>query len=662
MNFFERQRQVRRVSVRLVALFVVAVLGIVAVVDLAVLIGFNGAALPAAQLAALLVVTSLATVAVIGLAALIRTVTLRGGGGRVARELGGVLVPPDTTDWHLRRLRNVIEEIAIASGVPVPEVYLLPDEQGINAFAAGWSTSDAAIAVTRGALDRLNRDELQGVIAHEFSHVVNGDMRLNIRLMGLLFGILFLAVIGRGLLRTGYATGRARGDNRGGNPLPLVGLVMVAAGYIGVLVGRLIKASVSRQREYLADASAVQFTRQTTGLAGALKKIAGLPAGSALASPRAEEVGHMLFGSGIRHPALSRVSALFATHPPVLDRIAALDPRFDPAEVAGLSRRWATTLPSGQAEDRALGLTGEQASGAAGPASGPAGMAGAAEALPDVGHRVPADPKGVVDQIGTAPPEAHPQAAALLRQLPPDLLAQARQADAVVPLVLGLLFSADDEVRTRQHAQLFDRHGKVLADAALRAGHATAALHPLLRLPLAEVALPALRHRPPAQRTAVIDTVATLVHADGRISVSEYCLSRLLIGELRDSLRPAPRAGTGRRRLRDTWPAVTTLLSVLARAGQPDPDAAARAFAAGVRQLPAPRRPGPARLTPTGDGVLDLEAVWPQLDTLQPEQKAQLIAAAVTVIGHDGVMTVPEVELLRTICLLLHSPLPPSAY
>lgn len=331
MNFFERQRQLRRLSVRLVLLFAIAVVGIIVTVDLAVLFAFNAFDASVGNIAGIVAVASLATAAVIALATLYRMATLKGGGGRVARELGGDYVPEDTVDPQLRRLRNVVEEISIASGVPVPEIYVLQNEASINAFAAGWSTSDAAIAVTRGALERLNRDELQGVIAHEFSHVVNGDMRLNIRLMGLLFGILFLAVAGETILRSGVFT-RSRNEKSGGNPLPLIGIALLVAGYIGVLVGRVIKASVSRQREYLADASAVQFTRQTSGLAGALKKIAGLPAGSKLVSPKTEEVGHMLFATG-------KLSAIFATHPPLPDRIKALDPTFDPAQLGALAQQ-----------------------------------------------------------------------------------------------------------------------------------------------------------------------------------------------------------------------------------------------------------------------------------------------------------------------------------
>jgi Zn-dependent protease with chaperone function len=223
-------------------------------------------------------------------------------------------VPNDTGDFACRRLRNVIEELAIAAGVPVPQVFVLEEEAGINAFAAGYAPADAAITVTRGALDKLTREELQGVIGHEFSHVLNGDMRLNIRLVGVVFGILVVSVIGRKIAEN------VRGRDSSG--VVLFGLVLAAAGYVGVVFGRIIKASISRQREFLADASAVQFTRQTEGIAGALKKIGALAEGSALDSGGKEEVAHMLFGDGVGY------SALFATHPPLLDRIRRLDPSF----------------------------------------------------------------------------------------------------------------------------------------------------------------------------------------------------------------------------------------------------------------------------------------------------------------------------------------------
>ena len=337
VNFFERQREVRRVSTRLVFLFAAAVIGIVVSVNVVLLIALNLSNTPPQHIATVIVATTVVTLIAIGLAALFRTIALRGGGGVVARAAGGVLVPTDTQDPQLRRLRNVVEEIAIASGVTVPEIYILPQEKGINAFAAGWTPADAAVAVTRGSLERLNRAELQGVIGHEFSHVVNGDMRLNIKLMGLLFGILFLAVIGRGFTQAGFLSGGGRDDNRDSNALPLVlfGIALVGVGFIGVAAGRLIQSAVSRQREYLADASAVQYTRQTSGIVGALAKIAGLEEGSTLRTPKRDEVGHMLFGSG------TSLTSLFATHPPLTDRIRVLDPSFDQAKLEQLARQWA---------------------------------------------------------------------------------------------------------------------------------------------------------------------------------------------------------------------------------------------------------------------------------------------------------------------------------
>jgi Zn-dependent protease with chaperone function len=633
MNFFERQQQVRRMSARLVVLFAIAVIGIMLAVDLAVAWAFDAFSMSAGGLGVLMGLTSLATLAAIALAALFRMVGLRGGGGKVARELGGILVPQDTADPQLRRLRNVVEEIAIASGVPVPEVYLLPQEDGINAFAAGWSTSDAAVAVTRGALESLNRAELQGVIAHEFSHVVNGDMRLNIRLMGLLFGILFLSVIGRTLAQTGLIGGGRDRDNKNtSNPLAVVGIALLVAGFIGVAAGRLIKAAVSRQREYLADASAVQFTRQTSGLVGALTKIAGLESGSRLRSPKTEEVGHMLFGAG------GRLSSWFATHPPLVDRIKVLEPSFDPEQLRQLSQQWAANPPSGMQEDISLGLA---------PAP--------AHVLPAHDSTVPMAESEVVAGIAAPSDGAFARAEGLIGQIPPQFLARARDATAVVPLVLGLLLSEDQQVRTAQHAVLVDGVGQQLADAAWADAGELAGLHPLLRLPLAELALPALRQRSAEERAAIIDQVFTLSHADGRITAFEYCLCRLVSSELDESMHPRSGWRHDRQHIAETPAAAATLLAILAEAGNPDPAAATRAFQAGAeRVMPGQHLP----YAPPPQGVIALETAWPALVDLAPADKQRLVTAAVATISYDGVTTVTELELLRTICAILHCPLP----
>ena len=245
------------------------------------------------------------------------------GGTVVAERLGGRRVFPNTIDPAERRLLNVVEEMALASGVPVPPVFLLSEEQGINAFAAGYSPSDAVVGVTRGCAEQLTRDELQGVVAHEFSHILNGDMRLNMRLIGVLHGILLMGLIGRELLRLGaFGGGGALATKTTAPPhLLVIGLAFMIIGFLGLFIGNLIKAAVSRQREYLADASAVQFTRNPEGIAGALKRIGAAVFGSKLATPRAAEASHMYFAEGI--------SSLFATHPPLNDRIARIEPQWD---------------------------------------------------------------------------------------------------------------------------------------------------------------------------------------------------------------------------------------------------------------------------------------------------------------------------------------------
>jgi Zn-dependent protease with chaperone function len=270
---------------------------------------------------------AICTLAVIFIGSTYKTMALAGGGGAVAESLGGRLVSPNTTNPEERRLLNVVEEMAIASGVGVPQVYVLDNENYINAFAAGHTISDAVVAVTRNCMTKLTRDELQGVIGHEFSHILNGDMRLNVRLIGLLFGIFCIATIGRVLMSV-------RGRNNGG--VVIAGLLLLAIGSLGVLFGRLIQAAVSRQREFLADASSVQFTRNPLGLSGALQKIGGY--GSRMDSPHASDAGHLFFGNALGDPLFN----LMSTHPPIDQRIRAIDPTWD-----GKYKR----LPEDKAED-----------------------------------------------------------------------------------------------------------------------------------------------------------------------------------------------------------------------------------------------------------------------------------------------------------------------
>ncbi|HEY6195879.1 MAG TPA: M48 family metallopeptidase, partial [Candidatus Eisenbacteria bacterium] len=328
MDFFARQDRARAQTAQLLGLFIFSVGLVVAVITLVlvVVIGSNyrdpdllvgssawwiaQAPLSAACAAGVLFVVLAGTA--------YKLLMLQGGGAVVARSMGGDLVDANTTDPLQRRLLNVVEEMAMASGVPVPAVYVLGSESAINAFAAGHTPADSVVAVTRGALEKLDRAELQGVIGHEFSHILNGDMRLNMRLLGFVAGLFAVATVGRVLMRAG------RG--RKGGPIVVAGLAMFALGWIGVLLGRMIQAAISRQREFLADASSVQFTRDPTGLKEALVKIGDPASGSRLAAHDTGDVAHMLFASGLNE--------IFDTHPPLEERIRALDPSFTPEVIA----------------------------------------------------------------------------------------------------------------------------------------------------------------------------------------------------------------------------------------------------------------------------------------------------------------------------------------
>ena len=623
MNFFEHQAAARRTSAWLVVLFALAVLGIVLAVD--------AVAWVATRSPGALAFFSLATLATIGCGSLYRIASLRGGGEPVALQMGGVPVPEDTGDPNLRRLRNVVEEIAIASGVPVPRIYVLEHEAGINAFAAGYSPSDAVVAVTRGALDRLNRDELQGVVAHEFSHILNGDMRLNIRLIGVLFGILMIGLIGRKILEGGrYTRGRGAAAAFG------FALAALVIGYIGLFFGRMIKAGVSRSRESLADASAVQFTRQTVGLAGALKKIGGLAEGATLNDrANAEEVSHMLFGEGLS------LSGLFATHPPLLKRIQALEPSFRGEQLEQLRSKWFAAAPIGLDEDALLGLD----------------SVGGAH-LPNAARELHVTPPMVAAQVASPAADDYRRADAIASGIPEALRDLAAQREAVMPLLLGLLLADDEALAARQHVEIAARFGPDAAGHAVRIHQQLVAdLHPMLRLPLAALAFPVLRLRPRPQLDAFMDTVHAVVNADGQVSLFEYCLGRLLTVQVRESLDPGRYSRFGPRKPGAVKTEIATLLAVVAQAGnQESSDGARRAYLAGMlRVLPNEH----IAYAPPANGVLALDEVWGPLDRLDPLAKQMLVEAVTAAISNDGRISVAESELLRTICSVLHCPLPP---
>jgi Zn-dependent protease with chaperone function len=616
VDFFARQHEARGTSARLVALFVLAVVSIIVVVDVVVLLltrnGTSG------YILGWVIAASAVTVLVIAGGMLAKMATLRSGGAAVALSVGAVPVDPTTSDPQLRRLINVVEEMSIASGVPMPRLFVLPREEGINAFAAGFTPADAAITVTAGSLERLNRDELQGVVGHEFSHILNGDMRLNVRLIGLLAGILLLGIVGLRVLQ--FGGGRSR-DSKA-SPVLFIAIAFLVLGFVGQFFAQLIQAAVSRQREWLADASSVQFTRQSAGLVGALKKIAGLPTGSALRDTVAErQVNHMLFGEGKRS-----FSQLYATHPPLLERIKALEPGFRPEKVRELRAEFRASPPNGLAEDAARGFA-------------------AASATP--APTVAVTPETVSSRVGSFGPDDLARGAAISARLPDELRRLAGQPSTARDLVLALLLDADADVRARQLT--------LTGPAAGRLYPQVANLPEVLRLPVIELAMPSVAAGPPDQVHAVIDLADQLARADGTYTLFEYCAVRLVGSYLRDALSPAARSTPGRADVRTVQQAAVTLLAAVATAGNPDSAAAQRAFTTGMSRL-LPGAAPPDYAPPASFAALD--AVWDPLDALDPRHKRPLVEALVAAVNDDGVLAVAEVELLRTACALLHCPLP----
>ena len=650
MNFFAQQERVRRRTKWLVLLFALGVLCVVLAIEVVVagLLANTGDAeqfvIPdgywlRAHLE-LLGWTAVAVVVLILGASLYKISTLSGGGSVVARSMGGTLISSDTRDPSHRRLHNVVEEIAIASGIPVPEIYVLEAEGAINAFAAGFTPGDAAIAVSQGALEQLDRAELQGVIAHEFSHVFNGDMRLNIRLMGVLFGLLVLGLAGRQVLRVGFY-GRSKKD---GAPILVIGLSLMVIGFVGLVFGRMIQAAVSRQREFLADASAVQFTRQPEGIAGALKKISAFGNGSALESTKTEEVGHMLFADGMGRQ-------LFATHPPLEERIRAIDPSFKPGELHKLAAKMAlhpqgSEEISGQAAVSGFAAASER--GGSDPAPSPTSTTGAVIERHD---------SQLVQAVGNPSWDHVAFAVSVREQLPPVLAESAHSLKRSIDVVLALLLDHRPVVLQRQleiiEQHMDARHKEwilVLIPELDR-------LDPVHRLLLIELAFPALKRRPKAALRIYLRVMEKLIRADNDIDVFEYALSRLVKIYLIESMNPS-RSGGGRRikSFNKVKAELATVFGVLARVGHDDEKQARRAFNAGMSIL-FPM--ATSTYEPVDNWVAGLDAALDRIDLLAPMYKEELIKGLLTTLSHDGKITLHEIEMLRAICASLHCPMPP---
>ena len=665
MDFFEAQQHARRRTTRLIVLFALAVLGTVALTYAAAMafVNFERArdVFGPQELVwfdpRILAAVAAGTVTIVGFASLYKWSSFRGGGAVVAAGVGGRRLDPNTTDLAERRLLNVVEEMAIASGVPVPAVYVLDDEAGLNAFAAGLTASDAVVAVTRGTMEKLSRDELQGVVAHEFSHILNGDMRMNVRIAAIVFGILVMGLIGRGILR-GLGRGRVRTSGKGGGGAILVilaaGLALMIIGYIGYFFGRLIQAAVSRQREFLADASAVQFTRNPGGIEGALRKIGGYALGSELATHKAAEIGHFFFAQGFHADVFGD---LWATHPPLDVRIRAIDPQWDgkyyqPPKTVDVARESFVEAGMTKPHPEVFGrIFAPAAAGAVPP------RLTALSAL------------AAVAAVGTVTSRHVDYARDLIDRLPPRLLEAARSSREAPALVYGLLAGSEGGLGDASAAVLARHAGDDAVRLVRELLPLCSALPVDSRLPLAQLALPALRQLPAADRTAFAASCQALIEADRELSYFEYAVQKVILGHLLQADAPAATA-VQIYSFNAVVDPIAVLLSALAWAGavqgaeqadgtaEADAAAADAAFRDGAGQLKLIE----ARLALLPPGACDFPRLDAALDRLAGSSfpiKQRLLLACAHTVSHDGIIRPEEGELLRAFADTLGCPIPP---
>ncbi|MBT3866871.1 MAG: M48 family metallopeptidase [Gammaproteobacteria bacterium] len=618
MDFFQSQNLARRNTRFLLLLFLLAVASLIILTNLLIFVFVNFQ--DSARIAMgqyyfsweIFFTSTCGVVLLITLASLFRLLSLRKGGAVIAELMDGELLVNAQGDLNKLKLLNVVEEMAIASGTPVPPVYLINDP-AINAFAAGYSPGDAVIGVTYGAIENLTRDQLQGVIAHEFSHILNGDMRLNIRLMGVLYGILMLALVGHTILRGVGGRGRAR------TTILVIGAGLMMVGYLGQFFGNLIKAAVSRQREFLADASAVQFTRNPKGIADALKRIGGYKIGSVLQHPESAEISHSFFSEGVSFSFAS----LMATHPPLPERIKRIEPLWNGGFLE-------STPPE------------------------PATAAGSTEGVMGFSSSVNIDADEVLKHIGNPQQSQVDLARQIIATLPDDYTAAAREPYSARALVYLLMLNQSNEARTQQLSHLKASSDLGVYDALEELISHEHLLNPEMKLPLLEIALPTLRQLSYAQYKMFMANLDALIRADGRVGLSEWAVLKMIskhLGEVFEAKHTRVRHDT----LESVRSHCEVLLSLLAYCDKQSGVSPDVAFAAGKSELGLE-----VQLKDKKDlNFKKMNAALDALAELHPLRKPKLIKACIKTISADQAVSVIESELLRTIADTLECPMPP---
>ena len=643
MNFFEQQDLARRNTKRLILLLCAAVLSLILITTLlfAFIIfylqdGYTGHLYEAQHTGLwqglfntlsweLLGWMTLIICGVVFAGSAYKLIQLRSGGRVVAEAMGGRLININASDADEKKILNIVEEMAIASGTPVPPVYLIEDD-AINAFAAGHTPQDAVIGITRGCIRLLNRDELQGVVAHEFSHIFHGDMNLNIRLVALLNGILLIGLIGHYMVRS---TGQRRifrsSRDKSSAAFLSVGMALMVIGYGGTFFGNMIKAAVSRQREFLADASAVQFTRNPGGISGALKKIGGYVSGSKLESANAAEFSHMYFSQGVS----TAFNALMATHPPLDQRIKRIEPRWN-----GQYPQVEITLTNNRpADDDSVQQT-----------------VGSAQ-FAEISRKQSIDIDATLAHIGQ-PDTAHiDYAQQTLATLNEAIREAAHDPFSARALIYGLLLSKKPDQQQGQW-QLLAKEIPARELAALqKIARLSSALSERLRLPLVELCLPTLKQLSPEQAATFKGCIKLLIQADKKIHLMEWALQRIVIHHLQE-----PKVISRQHDLREMRNECQLLLSVLAYAGAASDEAAAHAFQLGVNNL---RLAALDILPKSVVKIAHLDEALDRLNQVKALQKPLLLKAMSQCILHDGVVSIAEAELFRAMADGLDCPVPP---
>jgi Zn-dependent protease with chaperone function len=646
MDFFESQESAKRNTGKLYFLFGLAILSLIVVTNFLIMFIFGFAASEMTSMAGTqqmrfdwnqFLIIGAAVAAVVFFGSLYKIKSLSGGGARIAEMLDGKLLLGGGANLKEQQVLNVVEEMAIASGIPVPPVYLL-DEEGINAFAAGYSPADAVIGISIGAVNALSREQLQGVIAHEFSHILHGDMRINIRLIGVLHGILILGIVGRSLL---YSRSRVRNSRSKGQGVQLaIGLGLIVIGYIGVFFGNLIKAAVSRQREYLADASAVQFTRNPEGIAGALMQIAQHSGRSYLTHPASSEISHTLFEEN----APSFLSGVYATHPPLEKRIGAILPDWDGD--FGLLKKAAQEQPNTDASF--------QNQAGAPQASAPLTQQEKMTAvLNSMGGMVAAE--RLVSKIGSPEAGHIAFAAQLIEEAKGPLVDAAREPSGARAALYFLLLHPQNESRQAQ-LKLIEEYSDVgVYHELLRLVEKVKPVDPVERLPISSIAIASLRQLSGDQYQLFKSNFEKLITLDNKVNLFEWALQKTVFQSLDVVFEGTKQAIGGRAELRDVLRPISILLSILCYSNELDKLSPSQAFTAGQKKLGLK-----VELIPKGTiGFESLNDALFELVKLKPLKKPALLKACAAVITADGKIAPIEVELLRAVAATIDCPMPP---